>query len=489
MSLLNRSWHLGRRSLRHLLVWGGWGLALALLLVLALRAWESRRGEPLALWHTVVPPELEGQALAQADWAGYLAAEQRAMAVVQREVVQALPAEQRVAANRYAPDSPVNPLRFERDWNRSYVLEPAGAPRGAVVLLHGLTDSPYSLRHVARAYQAKGWLALAIRLPGHGTVPAGLTEAHWQDWQAATRLALREAVRRVGPERPLHLVGFSNGAALALQQALDALEDETLPRAQRLVLISPMIGVTSLARFAGVLGWPAAFPAFAKAAWLDLLPEFNPFKYNSFPVHAARQSSLLTRELQRQLERLTPRLGELPPILGFQSVLDYTVSTPAVVQGLFARLPANGSELVLFDINHQALLGPLLRPGVQQRAQSLLPAPPRRFRATLISNAGEPGAQVVERVTPAGAQAEQRRALGLSYPADVFSLSHVALPFPPEDGLYGSHPDGRERYGVALGAMAARGERASLIVGLDALLRMSSNPFHSYMMARIDEGL
>ena len=45
----------------------------------------------------------------------------------------------------------------------------------------------------------------------------------WEDWLAATRLAVREARRRVGPSRPLHLVGFSNGGALALKYALDAL--------------------------------------------------------------------------------------------------------------------------------------------------------------------------------------------------------------------------------------------------------------------------
>jgi hypothetical protein len=37
-------------------------------------------------------------------------------------------------------------------------------------------------------------------------------------------------------------------------------------------------------------GLAAIFPTFAKAAWLSILPEFNPFKYNSFPVNAARQS-------------------------------------------------------------------------------------------------------------------------------------------------------------------------------------------------------
>lgn len=45
------------------------------------------------------------------------------------------------------------------------------------------------------------------------------------------------------------------------------------------------------------------------------------------------------------------KLAQLPPILAFQSVMDSTVSTRAVVSGLFDQLPANGSELVVFDIN------------------------------------------------------------------------------------------------------------------------------------------
>ena len=51
------------------------------------------------------------------------------------------------------------------------------------------------------------------------------------------------------------------------------------------------------------------FPAFAKAAWLDLLPEYNPFKYNSFPVNGARQSYQLTVALQEQLLSASRRDG------------------------------------------------------------------------------------------------------------------------------------------------------------------------------------
>jgi hypothetical protein len=40
-----------------------------------------------------------------------------------------------------------------------------------------------------------------------------------------------------------------------------------------------------------------------------------------------------------------------------------------------------------------------------------------------------------------------------------------------------------------LGTIAARGEVGALIVSLDTLLRMSSNPFFPYMIARIEEGI
>jgi hypothetical protein len=47
----------------------------------------------------------------------------------------------------------------------------------------------------------------------------------------------------------------------------------------------------------------------------------------------------------------------------------------------------------------------------------------------------------------------------------------------------------REDFGVNPGAMATRGERNTLIVSIDSLNRMSSNPFFPYMLARIEEGI
>lgn len=464
-------------------------LAIGLLTFLGVRAWDSQRGLPLEPWHTYVPKELTAKQLDKADWGQYLAAEAAIFESLRTEVTQKLGPDERTPVNRYFEGSPVYPGHLKDDWNRSHLLLPDGPPRGAVVLLHGLTDAPYSQRHIARLYQERGFVAVIPRLPAHGTVPAALTAVEWEDWAAATRLAVREARRRAGPNAPLHIVGFSNGGALAVHYALEALEDEKLARPDRLVLLSPMIGITALARFAGIAGWPAILPAFAKAAWLGVLPEFIPFKYNSFPVNGARQSFLVTQDIQPRIARLAreSRLGDLPPILTFQSVIDFTVSTRAIITALYAHLPENGSELVLFDMNRTIKFGPLLSRSADTVLSRVLPPVPRRFRTTIIANATPDADAVVERVTEAGATEETTRPLDLTYPKEVFSLSHVALPFPMEDGLYGMRPDPKDDFGVNLGALATRGERGALIVSLDSLLRMTSNPFFPYLIGRIGE--
>jgi len=448
-------------------------LVVAVTVLLAARAWDSQRGPPLDPWHTFAPHDWHAADIDKAEWASYLKAEEAVFREVRTEVVDKLEAEAPTQGNRYYAFSPIYPGNFAQDWNRSYILEPEGPPVGAVVLLHGLTDSPYSLRHIARRYRDRGFVAVAIRMPGHGTVPAALTEVEWEDWDAATRLSVREARRRVGAAKPLHIVGFSNGGALAVKYALDAIDDERLAPPDRLVLISPMIGITAFARYVGIAALPAMFPAFAKAAWLGIVPEFNPFKYNSFPVNGARQSHRLTVALQERIARANreDKLGRLPPILTFQSVVDFTVSTRAIISALYALLPANGSELVLFDINRAAKLGPLLRSAAETTLSRILADPPRNFRTTIISNAGPDTYEVVERVTEAGALDEQTRPLGLAFPDGIFSLSHVALPFPMNDSLYGMRPDDNDEFGVNLGAIAPRGERGVLIVNLDTLLR------------------
>src|ERR1700730_12445481 len=97
------------------------------------------------------------------------------------------------------------------------------------------------------------------------------------------------------------------GGALALKYALDAIDDKTLKPPRRLVLITPMIGITRLARIAGFAALPAMLPAFAKAAWLSVTPEFSPFKYNSFPVNGGAAVSTSRRRLAGANCAICPR--------------------------------------------------------------------------------------------------------------------------------------------------------------------------------------
>ena len=75
---------------------------------------------------------------------------------------------------------------------------------------------------------------------------------------------------------------------------------------------------------------------------------------------------------------------------------------------------------------------------------------------------------------------------GRSAAGERRTLTGRLLTIPPGDPLYGMEPDTSEDYGIKLGAMDARG---ALIVSLGALMRTSSNPFFTCMMARIEQGI
>jgi hypothetical protein len=71
--------------------------------------------------------------------------------------------------------------------------------------------------------------------------------------------------------------------------------------------------------------------------------------------------------------------------------------------------------------------------------------------------------------------------LNLTWPRSFYSLSHVAMVFPPHDQLYGANPTAA----VPIGAIQARGERNVLRVSMENLMRARHNPFFDYMAQRI----
>jgi alpha-beta hydrolase superfamily lysophospholipase len=267
-------------------------------------------------------------------FADYLALEDRLFDQLDERVYAKIPPDQRRPINRYARDSLSDPARWSPNWNRSFEL-PAETPKAGVLLLHGMSDSPYSLCHLGQRLNAAGARVLGLRIPGHGTAPSGLVEVTWQDMAAAVRLAMAHLARQVG-QRPLFVVGYSNGAALAVHYTLATLRDETLPKVERLVLFSPEIGVTPAAALAIWQSRLGHLMGIEKLAWNAILPEYDPFKYGSFAVNAGDVVYRITSQIQTQLDNLgrTEKLERFPPLLAFSSVVDATVSTRALVKGL-----------------------------------------------------------------------------------------------------------------------------------------------------------
>jgi len=241
--------------------------------------------------------------------------------------------------SRFAANSPSNPNRAGRNWNRSFVFE-ASRPRGAALLLHGLSDSPYSLRAVGEELRNRGFYVLGLRLPGHGTVPGALIPTRWRDWREAVRIGARRAAGRANGG-PFVIVGYSNGAPLAVDYTLGALEDDADPLPSRLVLFSPALGISRAAGFARFQRWMARIPGLHKLGWTEILPEYDPYKYNSFPIEAGEQIYNLTSQLTPRLVAgdANDALTRFPPVLAFQSVVDATITAESVMERLLDLLP------------------------------------------------------------------------------------------------------------------------------------------------------
>ncbi|MFQ5643216.1 MAG: alpha/beta hydrolase [Thiogranum sp.] len=440
-------------------------------------------GRPeLKVWHEA---ELDAEFTEDSpvhSFAEYLALEDRLFAQLQERVYARIEPADKHDINRYNRGSLSDPDRWPVNWNRSFERV-ADAPRAGVLLLHGMSDSPYSLRSLGEHLQASGATVLGLRIPGHGTAPVGLTDVHWQDMTAAVRLAMRHMRDRLG-DKPVYIVGYSNGSALAVHYALSALEDPELPPVSGLVLFSPAIGVSPAAAFAVWQSRLGHLLGLQKLEWNSLLPEYDPFKYGSFAVNAGDLVYRLTNEIQSRFAALGEAdLKRFPRVLAFQSAVDGTVSVKDLVKGLFGRLPVGGHELVLFDINRIADLKYILAKDPGPQIDALLGNSGLSFALSVVTNRDETGRDIVILHREPGDAGVSTSATQFSWPRDLYSLSHLALPIPSQDPLYGG-PDAGESPGIHLGNLELRGERGVLRVSASDMLRIRWNPFYPYLEQR-----
>jgi alpha-beta hydrolase superfamily lysophospholipase len=438
----------------------------------------------LFAWHTVeLKQEFTAEKLSEiVSFSDYLSLEDRLFEELQVKIYKKKSDKQQYQLIRYNSGSLADPTVFEKNWNRSFELK-QDKPEAAVLLLHGLSDSPYSLRSLAHTLHEQGYYVLALRMPGHGTIPSGLVDANWQDMAAAVKLAVRHIDRIMEPGSELHLIGYSMGAAQAVNYSLDAVQDKSLPRAKSLVLISPAIGVSSVAALAVWQSRLSAIPGLEKLAWNSIGPEYDPFKYTSFAINAGDLMYQLTLSIGKKLNEMEvqKRTAEFPKVQVFLSIVDATVSVSAVKKHLLDRLENEDNELVLFDINRNDNVIPFLKSDPIESITALMNATELGFSVSLLSNESTDSLQLLETSKSTGNTIHERK-LDLAWPEGVYSLSHIALPFPADDSLYGSRPAGK---GLHIGLVSPRGERGILSVQASDIMRLRYNPFYPYLERRI----
>jgi len=174
----------------------------------------------------------------------------------------------------------------------SQLLEPRGAPRGTVVMVHGFAGSPLDLRPLAEPLRGEGYRVVIPLVPGQtrtvsaydrGDIPM---EEHLE-W---LRAIIREETARAGTKPAL--VGFSMGGALSTVVASEGL-------VSRLLLLAPFYGLPA----ANDLAWTSSR---VLSVFVPVVPKFvkaridDPEGYETYTPG----SELLSLSAFHQLERL-----------------------------------------------------------------------------------------------------------------------------------------------------------------------------------------
>ncbi len=236
------------------------------------------------------------------------------------------------------------PPLFQGAEHRPFTLAGAAAGGPAALLVHGFPGTPAELRPLAGALHAAGWTAQGLLLPGFGSDITTLVEKRAADWIGAVRGALDELQQR---QQPVLLIGYSLGAALALQAV-------TAGR--------PPDGLVLLAPF-----WHLRVPALQRwvfAVMRRVTPKFKPLARANFNEPRLRDGlrqmlpgvPLDDPAVQAQLRALVIPAGLLDalqavfsggyaaaaeahlPALVVQGEVDETAQAPDT-RALYARLP------------------------------------------------------------------------------------------------------------------------------------------------------
>jgi len=228
-----------------------------------------------------------------------------------------------------------------------FVLKPAkNCPAGTtkpfkkgILLTHGLTDSIHNLEPIAQFFQSQCFYVMTILLPGMSSRPGELLNVHWQQWVSTQQYGTDQLLQKV--EEP-YLLGYSLGATLDLLQA------SKQPVFKGLFLITPAIEITPAAAVANLTNLVSWYdPRFA---WLDIVPDEDPYKYSSFPFNAAYQMHQLIEQLKVSNTALLDQI----PVFMLLSKEDSTVNSDSSLR-YFLALKHPDNRAILYERTTQPL--------------------------------------------------------------------------------------------------------------------------------------
>ena len=246
-----------------------------------------------------------------------------------------------------------------------------------VLLIHGLLDCPFSLRDIGFHLQQAGILSRAVLLPGHGTQPSDLLTVSYQDWLDTVQYGIESLRQEVDT---VFLIGFSTGGTLSIYHALNG------ANIQGVVLLAPALRIQ--APVSTIVKWPLLANFFSREdKWLCKEQETDYAKYESVPLNPVIQLGKLIEKIKRKKDMLTC------PTMMVMSQDDETVSAREAIK--FFTAHTNGdSRCLLYTSRKNEQLD-------------------KRF--------------------------EMRNAF---YPElNIKQLSHIALPFAPDNPHYGQQGD------------------------------------------------
>jgi esterase/lipase len=181
--------------------------------------------------------------------------------------------------------------------NLPFEIKPAQPTGKACLLIHGLYDSPYTMRDSANTIAECGYHVISILLPGHGADVTHLLTIRPESWQHCVDSAVTYLQRT---NQHIVLGGFSCGGALALDYC-----KRHANAIAGLILLSPAITMKSC--FAALLPYQDTISKYIKRLrFLTHLPETD---YARYRQHATNAAAAL-HQLQKNLDDGS----KLPPL-------------------------------------------------------------------------------------------------------------------------------------------------------------------------------